>query len=108
MSTTVADRLSPTRLPLATDRFQHDDTEVITGSQKQEVDITHQNAAARGDNVTCVMANNGTVVGSDGHMTIAGVPDPPTWTSPDGRDATSHELANLFRSPLIETDVLAS
>jgi 2-oxoglutarate/2-oxoacid ferredoxin oxidoreductase subunit beta len=55
--------------------------------------------AARGENVTCVMLNNGVFGETGGHMTSTTVLGQRTKTSLDGRDAAAHGrpilLANL-------------
>jgi 2-oxoglutarate ferredoxin oxidoreductase subunit beta len=47
-------------------------------------------AAARGENITCVMLNNGVFGETGGHMTATTVLGQRTKTSLEGRDATAH------------------
>ena len=57
-------------------------------------------AAARGENITCIMLNNGVFGETGGHMTATTVLGQRTKNTLDGRDAAAHgypiRLSNLL------------
>lgn len=60
--------------------------------------------AARGENVTCIMLNNGVFGETGGHMTATTVLGQRTKTSLDGRDADRHGRPILLSSLLAQID----
>ncbi len=60
--------------------------------------------AARGENVTCIMLNNGVFGETGGHMTAATVLGQRTKTSLAGRDAGTHGRPILMSSLLAQVD----
>ncbi len=60
--------------------------------------------AARGENVTCIMLNNGVFGETGGHMTAATVIGQRTKTSLDGRDPVLHGRPLLVSSLLAQID----
>jgi 2-oxoglutarate ferredoxin oxidoreductase subunit beta len=60
--------------------------------------------AARGENVTCIMLNNGVFGETGGHMTATTVLGQRTKTSLDGRDADRHGRPILLSSLLAQVD----
>jgi 2-oxoglutarate ferredoxin oxidoreductase subunit beta len=60
--------------------------------------------AARGENVTCIMLNNGVFGETGGHMTAATVLGQRTKTSLDGRDAALHGRPILLSSLLAQLE----
>lgn len=60
--------------------------------------------AARGENVTCVMLNNGVFGETGGHMTTTTVLGQRTKTSLDGRDPARHGNPILLSSLLAQVD----
>ena len=61
-------------------------------------------AAARGENVTCIMLNNGVFGETGGHMTATTVIGQRTKTSLDGRDPVAHGRPILLASLLAQLD----
>ncbi len=61
-------------------------------------------AAARGENITCVMLNNGVFGETGGHMTATTVLGQRTKTSLEGRDAARHGRPILLASLLAQID----
>lgn len=61
-------------------------------------------AAARGENITCVMLNNGVFGETGGHMTATTVIGQRTKTSLDGRDAARHGRPILLASLLAQIE----
>jgi 2-oxoglutarate ferredoxin oxidoreductase subunit beta len=60
--------------------------------------------AARGENVTCIMLNNGVFGETGGHMTATTVLGQRTKTSLEGRDAEAHGRPILLSSLLAQLD----
>ena len=60
--------------------------------------------AARGENVTCVMLNNGVFGETGGHMTATTVLGQRTKTSLEGRDAAAHGRPILLATLLAQLD----
>ena len=60
--------------------------------------------AARGENVTCIMLNNGVFGETGGHMTATTVLGQRTKTSLEGRDPARHGRPILFSSLLAQID----
>ncbi len=60
--------------------------------------------AARGENVTCIMLNNGVFGETGGHMTATTVLGQRTKTSLEGRDAAAHGRPILLASLLAQLD----
>src|SRR5947209_8796962 len=61
-------------------------------------------AAARGENITCVMLNNGVFGETGGHITAATVMGQRTKNSLEGRDAAAHGQPILLANLLAELD----
>ena len=61
-------------------------------------------AAARGENITCIMLNNGVFGETGGHMTATTVLGQRTKTSLEGRDAALHGRPILLSSLLAQID----
>jgi 2-oxoglutarate ferredoxin oxidoreductase subunit beta len=61
-------------------------------------------AAARGENITCVMLNNGVFGETGGHMTATTVLGQRTKTSLEGRDAQLHGRPIMLASLLAQID----
>ena len=61
-------------------------------------------AAARGENVTCIMLNNGVFGETGGHMTATTVIGQRTKTSLEGRDAATHGRPILLATLLAELE----
>ena len=68
-------------------------------SNNLDVEVLH--AAARGENITCVMLNNGVFGETGGHMTATTVLGQRTKTSLDGRDPIAHGR------PILLADLIA-
>jgi 2-oxoglutarate ferredoxin oxidoreductase subunit beta len=94
----VATGVKRTRPAITVLTVQGDGDMVSEGLQE----IMH--AAARGENITCLMLNNGVFGETGGHMTATTVLGQRTKTSLDGRDAAHHGRPILLASLLAQID----